>query len=293
SGFQSLFSSLTFTGESKLKIANLAFRLSSMACLVAFAAGAALAQQPADKPFEPTVAHAGKDVVWVPTPYALVENELDMAEVTPHDFVIDLGSGDGRNTIAAAKHGARVLGVEYNEEMVKLSQGNAEKEGVADKAQFVQGDMFEADISQATVLALFLLPDNLRRLTPKFQSQLKPGTRLVMNGFPIPEWAPDVTEQATGDCANWCTSHLYYAPAKVGGNWRLGQGTLRFEQNFQMLSGTLGKTPITDGRLKGEEISFTVGDTQYTGRVNGSAMSGEMKGPRPGQWKATRLGYDH
>ena len=153
--------------------------------------------------------------------------------------------------------------------------------------------MFEADISQATVLALFLLPDNLRRLTPKFQSQLKPGTRLVMNGFPIPEWAPDVTEQATGDCNSWCTSHLYYAPAKVGGSWRLGQATLRFEQNFQMLSGTLDKTPISDARLKGEEISFTVGDTQYVGRVNGNAMSGETKGPRPGQWKATRLGYDH
>jgi hypothetical protein len=143
------------------------------------------------------------------------------------------------------------------------------------------------------VLALFLLPDNLRRLTPKFQSQLKPGTRLVMNGFPIPEWAPDVTEQATGDCGNWCTSHLYYAPAKVGGSWRLAQGTLRFEQNFQMLSGTLGKTPISDARLKGEEISFTVGDTQYVGRVNGNAMSGETKGPNPGQWKATRLGNDH
>jgi precorrin-6B methylase 2 len=228
----------------------------------------------------------------VPTPYALIEKMLDMAQVTPQDYVMDLGSGDGRNVIMAAKRGAKALGFEYNPEMVALSRRTAEKEGVADKARFVQGDMFEADISQATVLALFLLPDNLRRLTPKFQSQLKPGTRLVMNGFPIPEWAPDVTEQASGDCGNWCTSHLYYAPAKVGGSWRLGQGTLRLEQSFQMISGTLDKAPISDARVKGEEISFTVGDTQYVGRVNGNAMSGETQ-PRPGQWKATRLGYDH
>src|SRR5262245_4955284 len=112
---------------------------------------------PAAEPFTPTVGQAGKDVVWVPTPYVLVEKMLDMAKVTPQDFVMDLGSGDGRNIIAAAKRGARALGVEYNEDMVKLSQGNAAKAGVADKAQFVQGDMYEADLSQATVLALFLL----------------------------------------------------------------------------------------------------------------------------------------
>jgi hypothetical protein len=122
---------------------------------------------------------------------------------------------------------------------------------------------------------------------------LKPGTRLVMKGLPIPACTPDATETATGDCGNWCTSHLYYAPAKVGGNWRLAQGTLRFEQNFQMLSGTFNKMPITNGRLKGEEISFTVGDSQYVGRVNGNVMSGEVKGPRPGQWKATRAANDH
>jgi len=262
-------------------------------CVALAASGGVLAQAGTGESYQPASGQPGKDVVWVPTPYALVEKMLDMAQVTPQDYVMDLGSGDGRNIIGAAKRGAKALGVEYNPEMVALSRRNAAKEGVADKAQFVQGDMFEADISQATVLALFLLPDNLRRLTPKFQSELKPGTRLVMNGFPIPEWAPDATEQAGGECANWCTSHLYYAPAKVGGSWRLGPDTLRFEQNFQMLSGTLGKTPITDGRLKGEEISFTVGGTQYNGRVEGNAMSGEMKGPRPGEWKATRLGNDH
>ena len=254
---------------------------------------AVLAQTGSGETYQPASGQPGKDVVWVPTPYALIEKMLDMAKVTPQDFVMDLGSGDGRNIIMAAKRGARALGVEYNPEMVALSRRSAAKEGVSERAQFAQGDMFEADISKATVLALFLLPDNLRRLTPRFMSQLKPGTRLVMNGFAIPDWAPDATETATGECGNWCTSHLYYAPAKVAGTWRLAQGTLRFDQSFQMLSGTLNKTPISGGRLKGEEITFTVGDAQYVGRVNGNVMSGEVKGPRPGQWKATRVGNDH
>ena len=244
--------------------------------------------------FQPMPGQPGKDVVWVPTPYALVEKMLDMAGVTPQDYVIDLGSGDGRNIIAAAKRGARGLGVEFNQEMVALAMRNAAKEGVADKARFVQGDMFEADISQASVLALFLLPDNLRKLTPRFLQQLKPGTRLVMNGFPIPGWDPDATETASGECNNWCTSHLYFAPAKVAGIWRMAQGTLNFEQNFQVLSGALNKLPISNARLKGEEIRFTVGDAQYVGRVSGNAMSGEVNGARPGQWRATRIGnYDH
>ena len=252
------------------------------------------AQSGSGETFQPMPGQPGKDVVWVPTPYALVEKMLDMAGVTPQDYVIDLGSGDGRNIIAAAKRGARGLGVEFNQEMVALAMRNAAKEGVADKARFVQGDMFEADISQATVLALFLLPDNLRKLTPKFQQQLKPGTRLVMNGFPIPGWDPDATETASGECNNWCTSHLYFAPAKVAGIWRMPQGTLNFEQNFQVLSGALNKLPISNARLKGEEIRFTVGDAQYVGRVSGNAMSGEVNGARPGQWRATRIGnYDH
>jgi SAM-dependent methyltransferase len=246
----------------------------------------AFAQSGTGESFQPTPGQPGKDVVWVPTPHALVEKMLDMARVTAQDYVIDLGSGDGRNVIAAAKRGAKALGVEYNPEMVELARRNAAKEGVADVARFVQGDMFEADISQATVLALFLLPDNLRRLTPKFVEQLKPGTRLVMNGFPIPGWDPDATENAPGECGNWCTSHFYLVPAKVAGSWRLAKGTLRLEQNFQVLSGSFNKTPISNARLKGEEISFTVGDAKYLGRVNGNAMSGEMDGGS--RWTASR-----
>ncbi len=257
----------------------------SVACFVALAGAPALAQA-AEQPFEPTVGQAGKDVVWVPTPPALVEKMLDMAKVTSQDFVMDLGSGDGRNIIAAAKRGARALGVEYNEDMVKLSQGIAAKEGVSDKAKFVQGDMYEADISQATVLALFLLTENLNKLMPKF-IQLKPGTRIVINGFGIDGWDPDVTERSDGDCGSWCTAHLFIVPARVEGTWRLPQGQLTLQQKFQKLSGTLNvggeSMPIADGRLAGDAISFTVNGTSYSGRVNGDSMQGN-----DGAWSARR-----
>ena len=266
-------------------------RLFLAACFVSLAA---IAQQTPEtkEPYEPIEGQAGKDVVWVPTPLVLVEKMLDMARVTPRDFVMDLGSGDGRNIIAAAKRGARALGVEYNPDMVELSRRNAAREGVADKAQFVQGDMYEADISQATVLALFLLTENLNRLAPKFLA-LKPGSRIVVNGFEIDDWKFDETGRAEGDCMSWCTAYLYIVPARVEGTWRLPQGgRLKLEQKFQELTGTLTaggtSTPITNGRLRGEQIRFTVGGTEYTGRVDGDTMSGDLKGSATGAWTATR-----
>ena len=162
---------------------------------------------------EPYVGQPGKDVIWVPTPPSLVEKMLDMASVTPRDFVVDLGSGDGRNVNAAAKRGARALGVEYDPNLVQVSRRNAAAEGVADRASFVQGDMFEADISKATVLALFLLPDNLERLKPKFE-RLRPGTRIVTNGYQIAGWDAKEVGVAGGDCAPWCTAYLYVVPTK-------------------------------------------------------------------------------
>ena len=262
----------------------------SVLCLAAVAAIASAAEE-APKPFSPVEGQAGKDVVWVPTPHALVEKMLDLAKVTDKDFVMDLGSGDGRNIIAAAKRGARGLGVEWNEDMVELSRRTAEKEGVADKAQFAQGDMYEADISQATVLALFLLPENLERLKPKFLA-LKPGSRIVMNGFDIPEWKPDLTERAEGDCGAWCTAHLYIVPAKVEGTWKLPAGELTLQQKYQTLSGTLSangtRSQIRDAKLEGDRISFTAGGVRYVGRVNGNAMRGKMKGSSGGAWSASR-----
>jgi SAM-dependent methyltransferase len=181
-------------------------------------AATATAQQPPSQTqqppvFVPEVGQAGKDVVWVPTPPEVVEKMLDVAKVTKADYVIDLGSGDGRNVIAAAKRGARALGVEFNPDMVALSERLAKEAGVGDRAKFVQGDMFETDISQATVMALFLLPDNLRKLEPKFRA-LKPGTRLVLNTFGIPDWKPDYEERLQGDCQSWCTVLLYTVPPK-------------------------------------------------------------------------------
>jgi len=255
-------------------------------CAAVVAGGVLHAQT--EKPYEPIVGQEGRDVVWVPTPPELVEKMLDMARVTPQDFVMDLGSGDGRNVIAAAKRGARGLGVEFNPDMVQLSRRIAATEGVADKAEFVEGDMYEADISRATVLALFLLPENLNRLAPKFL-ELRPGTRIVANHFGVDGWDADETGRAEGDCGSWCTALLYIVPAKVAGTWRLPQGELKLEQKFQMVSGTLVargvSTPIATGRLRGDQITFTVAGTPYTGRVQGDHMHGNVRG---NAWSATR-----
>src|ERR671919_591565 len=223
---------------------SLCHRVVAFSFLVTAMSGAAAAAQTTT--YEPTPGQAGKDVVWVPTPPELVEKMLDMAAVTPQDFVIDLGSGDGRNVIGAAKRGARALGVEFNPNMVALSKKNAAAAGVGDKAMFVEGDMYEADISKATVMALFLLPSNMLQLRQKFLD-LRPGSRIVSNTFGIEGWTPDETVTMDGDCSAWCTALLWIVPAKVNGNWRLPQGTLTLKQDFQMVSGTLGTTPITNG----------------------------------------------
>lgn len=257
--------------------------------LVSFIGGPAAAQTAqTQEEYTPTVGQEGKDVVWVPSPQSTVEKMLDLAKVTSQDFVIDLGSGDGRNVIAAAKRGARALGVEYNEKLVEYSKRVAAKEGVADRAQFVQGDMYEADISQATVLALFLLPDNLNKLLPKFLA-LKPGSRIVANHFGMGGWTPDVTERVEKeDCGPWCTTLLYIVPAKVAGAWRFGNGELVLDQKFQEVTGLLKaggrETPVT-GRLRGEQITLTIAGTEYAGRVNGDTISGDGSNA----WRAARI----
>ena len=163
---------------------------------------------------EPYEGQPGKDVVWVPTPEALVEKMLDMAKVTRRDYMIDLGSGDGRNVIAAARRGARALGVEYDTGLVELSRRNAAAAGVARRARFVRGDMYEADISKATVLALFLLPENLQQLKPKF-ARLRPGTRIVSNAYEIPGWKAVEVGSSDGDCGSWCIAYSYVIPPRV------------------------------------------------------------------------------
>jgi SAM-dependent methyltransferase len=240
------------------------------------------------------VGQEGKDVVWVPTPQQLVDKMLDMAKVTPADYVIDLGSGDGRTVITAAKRGARALGIEYNPDMVELSKRNAAKEGVSDKATFMKADLFESDFSQATVITMFLLPEINLKLRPKILG-LKPGTRIVSNSFTMGDWTADETATVTEACSNWCTALLWIVPAKVDGTWRLPQGELTLKQTFQVVSGSLksgnNARPITNGRLNGDRISFSAGGTQYTGRVSGKVMEGTVKsGSSNGAWSATRVG---
>jgi SAM-dependent methyltransferase len=248
-------------------------------------AGTSIAQT--DTPFVPQVGQAGKDVVWVPTPPELVERMLDLAKVTPQDFVMDLGSGDGRNVIAAAKRGARAVGVEYNPNMVAISTTSAQEAGVADKATFVEGDMYQADISKANVMALFLLPSNMLQLRQKFLD-LRPGSRIVSNTFGIEGWTPDDTATIEG-CSAWCTALLWIVPAKVDGTWTLDRGDLVLRQDFQMLSGTFAGAPIADGRLRGSEISFAVGTARYTGTVSGNRIEGvaQTNGSQT-SWRATR-----
>jgi hypothetical protein len=250
-----------------------------------------IAAQSAKPDYEPQVGQEGKDVVWVPTPQALVDKMLDMAKVTAKDYLIDLGSGDGRTVITAAKRGARAHGIEYNPDMVDLAKRNAAKEGVSDKATFAKADLFESDFSRATVLTLFLLPEINLKLRPKILN-LKPGTRVVSNSFDMEEWQADQTATVSEGCTSWCEAYLWIVPAKVQGTWRLADGELVLKQTFQAISGTLktagGTVTISNGKLSGEQIAFNAGRTRYTGRVSGNGMQGSTNSG--GTWKATRAG---
>ena len=264
--------------------------LSALCLAWAVACGFSPAQA-AQGEYQPEVGQEGKDVVWVPTPQVLVDKMLDMAKVTSKDYVIDLGSGDGR-TVITAKRGAKALGIEYNPEMVELSKRNAAKEGVTDKATFMKADLFESDFSHATVITMFLLPSINMKLRPKILD-LKPGTRIVANSFDMEDWKPDETAKVDG-CSNWCTAYLWIVPAKVGGTWNLSQGELTLKQTFQMISGTLrsgnNTAQITNGKLNGDQITFTAGGAQYTGHVSGNSIEGTVKGGSNGKWRATRAG---
>jgi SAM-dependent methyltransferase len=265
------------------------FRKSLLALFLSVTIGGGVAQaQPAEE-YEPKVGQEGKDVIWVPTPETLVEKMLDVARVTPKDYVIDLGSGDGRTVISAAKRGARALGIEYNPDMVELSKRNAAKEGVSDRATFVEADLFESDLSQATVITMFLLPDINMRLRPRILD-LKPGTRLVSNSFTMGAWSADQIVTADDHCVSYCAAYFWIVPAKVEGTWQLSQEELTLIQSFQMISGTLmsgnNTTQFINGRLEGNRITFTAGDREYVGRVTGNVMEGSVSSG--GVWKATR-----
>lgn len=251
--------------------------------------------------YEPRVGQPGKDVVWVPTPEALVEEMLRMANVGPSDYVIDLGSGDGRTVIAAAQRfGARGLGIEYNPDLVALSKRNAEREGVADKVEFMKADIFETDFSQATVVTMYLLPSLNLKLRPSIL-ELRPGTRIVSHSFHMADWEPD--RKITIEDHN---AYLWIVPADVSGNWRVSltgpvaweSWELRLVQDFQVLYGRvrLGTETfrLLDGRVQGEEIRFVFSDAsgnrrEFTGRARGGRIEGKITDQNgTSDWSAVR-----
>jgi SAM-dependent methyltransferase len=275
-------------------------RLALTSCIFLIAASAFAQAQPGKSEYEPQPYQEGKDVVWVPTEQALTNKMLDLAKVTPRDYVIDLGSGDGRIVITAARRGARAFGIEYNADLVTLSKQNAIKAGVVNKAQFVEADLFESDFSQATVITMFLLPDINLKLRPKILD-LKPGTRVVSNSFDMAEWNPDRTINVKPEegCNNsFCKAYLWIVPAKVEGAWSFPEGKLSIVQRFQRIFGEVnlrGKMiPMANGRLNGDHIAFTIGNKHYAGRVNGNTMQGSVKAAgKTGNWSSNLIDNKH
>ena len=279
-----------------LKLPAARFFATLLAAAVLALPGAATAQS---TEFTPQVGQEGKDVIWVPTPQALVEKMLDMAKLTAQDIHYDLGSGDGRTVITAAKRGAQAVGVEFNPDMVALSERTAAKEGVSAKAKFINGDIFQTDFSHATVVTLYLLPSLNVKLRPTIL-KMKPGTRVVSHAFTMDEWQPDQTENVEGR-----TAYLWIVPAPVEGAWRWngsGNGPKSYEvalrQQFQKIEGTarLDGRPgqLRDVNLRGDQINFTVLDADgarrdFSGRVSGNTMQGVVKQPGgDAKWSATR-----
>jgi len=271
---------------------------SVVAALLLATASVACAQQD----FKPYVGQQGKDVVWVPTPDEVVDRMLTMAQTKPDDFVIDLGAGDGKIAIAAAKKfGAKSMGVEYNPDMVKLGQKNAQAAGVTGKAQIVHGDIFATDFTQATVLTMYLLPSLNMRLRPQILA-MRPGTRVVTHAFNMEDWEPDESSDVDGRRV-----YFWVVPANVAGRWALeftGGGTsekvnLNFEQKFQRVEGIAYLGPVLAGlretHLSGFKISFAYVDAKgvrrdFSGRVSGATMEGSFRadGGQEGRWSAAR-----
>ena len=273
----------------------------SLTRLAALCAAALLFAQPAAaqtaKPYEPQVGQAGKDVIWVPTPDEVVERMLTMAQVGPNDVVYDLGAGNGKIAIAAAKRGARATGIEYNPDMAKHAQGNVVAAGVTERARIVQGDIFATNFSEATVVTMYLLPGLNMKLRPTILS-MKPGTRIVSHSFTMEDWEPDEISSMDGRRA-----YFWVVPANVNGGWALEsageKNELVFEQRFQKLEGSIGLGHTQGGlrnpRLSGFNISFAWVDPKgvlrsYSGQVVGNRMEGSWRGDNgaEGRWTAAK-----
>jgi hypothetical protein len=252
--------------------------------------------------YEPQVGQAGKDVIWVPTPDDVVDRMLTMAQTGPNDIHFDLGAGDGKIAIAAAKRfGARATGIEYNPDMAKHANANAQAAGVAGvgpgKATIRQGDIFATDFSSATVITLYLLPALNMKLRPTLL-QMRPGTRVVSHSFTMEDWEADEVSSMDGRRA-----YFWVVPANVMGAWQLEAGSQKSEisidQTFQKISGSvkLGTTlgGLREARLSGSSIAFAYVDAagmrrDFSGRVSGGRMEGSFRDDKgaEGRWSATK-----
>jgi hypothetical protein len=250
--------------------------------------------------YEPRIGHQGKDSVWVPTPNRLIERMLQMADTTECDVVIDLGSGDGRIPVIAAKRfGARGVGVELDADLVRYSIALAAREGVAYRATFEREDLFQADLSRATVIAMYISPAVTLKLRPTLL-RLTPGTRVVSHQFTLGDWEPDETAKVEN-----ATAYLWVVPAQIAGDWivRLAEQTVgvAIDQSYQKLSGAAQfdskRSPLLAGRVRGTEVRFTFldrnGDSRtLTGRISGDTMEGVARtagdNRATSRWSASR-----
>lgn len=271
---------------------------------VAFASGLlAQASTGNARSYEPQRGQTGKDVIWIPTPDKLVHRMLSLAQVTPSDFVIDLGAGDGKIVIAAAREfGARGLGIEYNPDMVVHAARNAEAAGVADRARFEKADIFESDFSPATVVTMYLLPHLNLKLRHRLMA-LKPGTRVVSHEFRLGNWAPDETSRIGS-----ASAHLWLVPANFGGDWELrfpqrkgpALAKLAVEQTFQNFRGRIVfedfETSFRDQKVAGTNVRFSFTDEdgrlrRFDGRIDGDSVTGTVHdGAASGAFTGTRIG---
>ena len=250
----------------------------------------AAGQAARDRLAAPVYGQAGKDVIWIPTSPPMVERMLDMAAVGPGDRLVDLGSGDGVTVIAAARRGATAHGIEFNPELVALSRRRARAAGVADRATFARGDIFESDFSDATVVTLFLMPEVNLKLRPTLLA-MRPGTRIVSNSFDMGDWQPDATAEVTQGCEHYCEALSWVVPAQVAGLWTIdGRRSLEIAQSYQKIGGIVREGSahwiLRDAGMDGTRIRFSIDGDRYEGEVRGDVMQGTVNGTGP--WQARR-----
>lgn len=262
--------------------------ITALVCAVAFAGPLAAETPHGDDRYRPQVGQEGKDVIWVPTNDELVNKMLETAKVTASDIVYDLGAGDGKIPITAARtYGARAVGIEFNPEMAALATRNAARAGVANKVKIINGDIFKENFSEATVITLYLLPDLNLKLRPTIL-KMRPGTRVVSHAFNMGDWEPDQrieTQRAQG--------YYWVVPAQVAGEWSLdgidGQQkvSLQLSQRYQKIGGNiqLGKNsqPILGAEINGDKLSFRFLDAKgelvtIKATIKGSSLEGEVQG---------------